>query len=425
MELSKVPPFSKGRLRLYIETNVRNIGIDVHAQGHQLLSADEVQKLLKAAQGIDYLFVQTGYLHATETGEKVAFGTKDGVIGHLRLENFGANPVALQVAAALKEIFRVTSYRDILGRHSIALETEGLQVRERAVADLSEQVKALGQYLGEISTREADARRKMDAELNAAYLDRTKELEAQYLQRQTDLEHQRTRTQEEHDKRVREFEEMRRTFEVREPKYIRRQLQGQLDEVLQQMEKLELSEETNKKRRPVQQTARGILQLSGFAAIALGSYILFAHMMPWVANIIRPGSIEDLPLLSVEWQVYVAFSLSVTTCVGTLIYVMKWHDRWFREHADVELNAKRYRADVLRAAWLAELFSELGEEKVSLPTEVVAAYTRNMFESTKSGPMPDHPMEHLTSMMKRATEMEIGGKNAALRVVASKSKDAD
>lgn len=104
-----------------------------------------------------------------------------------------------------------------------------------------------------------------------------------------------------------------------------------------------------------------------------------------------------------EWRFAVPFASSMFVVWATLTYFIQWNDRWARQHSDAEFLAKRYRIDALRAQWLAEWVSEAAEsgKNVTLPAELIAAFSRNMFEVNASGEIQRHALERIVDQSKR------------------------
>jgi len=106
------------------------------------------------------------------------------------------------------------------------------------------------------------------------------------------------------------------------------------------------------------------------------------------------------------------------------IYYLKWNDRWFREHADAEFAAKRYKADILRASWIAELAGEWKKTKEGEPLSplLVDAFTRNLFTDVSVSGPSEHPLDEMTSLLKRASEVQFGKSGFSLKGIARSSK---
>jgi hypothetical protein len=103
----------------------------------------------------------------------------------------------------------------------------------------------------------------------------------------------------------------------------------------------------------------------------------------------------------------VPFTSSTLVTWGTFSYYIRWNERWTREYADAEISTRRYRADAVRANWLAELISEAFEQEHAspIPPELIAALTRNLFSDPTATAKALHPLERLVD---QAKELEVG-----------------
>ena len=130
---------------------------------------------------------------------------------------------------------------------------------------------------------------------------------------------------------------------------------------------------------------------------------------------------------TVDWHFWVVFASSVATMISTAIYYLKWTDRWFREHADAEFAAKRYKADILRASWLAELAGEWKKTKdgEALSPLLIEAFSRNLFANVSISNPSEHPLDEVTNLLKRATEVNFGKSGFSLKGIKSSEKSED
>jgi hypothetical protein len=177
---------------------------------------------------------------------------------------------------------------------------------------------------------------------------------------------------------------------------MRRENEKKLDKQLTTMESMSLSDSTGKKRWWV----HGAVWLTLVAAGTL------AGMM--AAKLYKSDQLD--------WHVLLPMSAGVIAFVGTMVYYLKWNDRWFREHADGELAAKRYKADILRASWIAELVAEWAKEgKGDLPAGLMDAYTKNLFRDVTISKVNEHPIDDLTGLLKRVRRIDFGRKGFSIR----------
>ena len=294
-----------------------------------------------------------------------------------------------RVFEAVEKHFQVTSYVDLVRTASPVVDQSAIAMRERSVADLRETMERLATFQVELTQREAERREKTQVAMDEAHRLRTDALDKEFRERQAGLDRQKQTAEEDVAKERKALQDRVAQFETREAKYMRRELLKEIRAVLAEAEKTTLSEPTGKKRKPVHFAVWGLLAASAALGIVMGCRAFTAP--------------------EADWHFLAPMSAGFATFVLTMIYYLKWNDRWFREHADAEFGAKRYKADILRASWVAELAQEwVKEGKGDLSPDLIASYTRNLFRDVGPSRVSEHPMDHLTAIMKRATEFEFG-----------------
>ena len=92
---------------------------------------------------------------------------------------------------------------------------------------------------------------------------------------------------------------------------------------------------------------------------------------------------------------------------ATALFFLKWSDRWFREHADEELASKRYKADMVRASWIAELAQEWVVEGHEPPKELLHVFARNLFQDRAGHGDTEHPLDQMLGLLKRANKVDL------------------
>jgi hypothetical protein len=85
---------------------------------------------------------------------------------------------------------------------------------------------------------------------------------------------------------------------------------------------------------------------------------------------------------------------------STLVFYLRWQNRWFEQHAQEEFRLKRMALDVDRASWVVELAMEWkDDEGGELPAELLSRLTANLFDQPKHGDEPLHPADQLASAL--------------------------
>jgi hypothetical protein len=329
----------------------------------------------------------------------VTYVSQDGIVGRFSISNTDPQK-GIEALTAIEANFAVTPLADLVRLTAgPQLERDAIQMRERSIAELRVELQKQAEFLATLTLRETEATRKAREDLEQTYRENQAKLETEHLARQAALDERLKVRDEEFAARERAFEDRKSKFETREAKVVRRQLLEEIKKVLTETETLTLSSGTERKRRLTHVCVAVLVIASGSELYGL------------LGKLVEPGS--------VPWYLMGSIVFASFTLISTVVYYLRWNDRWYREHADGELAAKRYKADILRASWIAELVSELATEgRPELPPELLDAFTRNLFRDTGRSRVTEHPFDDLTSLFKRANEVTIGGKMLSLKAAS-------
>lgn len=102
---------------------------------------------------------------------------------------------------------------------------------------------------------------------------------------------------------------------------------------------------------------------------------------------------------------------------STLVFYLRWQNRWFEQHAQEEFRLKRMALDVDRASWVVEMAMEWKDEKgAELPAELLTRLSAHLFEQGAIREETLHPADQLASaLLGSASELSVelpGGKGA-------------
>lgn len=87
--------------------------------------------------------------------------------------------------------------------------------------------------------------------------------------------------------------------------------------------------------------------------------------------------------------------------VGSILFYIKWANKWFEQHASAEFQMKQFELDMERASWLVETSLEWNDKKGNeMPQELLKSLANNLFviEKTKNEPVV-HPADQLASAL--------------------------
>ena len=232
--------------------------------------------------------------------------------------------------------------------------------------------------LEEITTRAAEnteAHRKM---LDEQFERKVQEVEAQLQRRLGELSAEAERATQVLSEKEKALAAREADLEKADNTHARRKLRQDLKDALKERHlKFTLTAETENKRRPVIGAFVSLMTVTLAASLYAG----------WLASAPVPdGSIPWLP--SLRWV------LSLAGFAGSIIYFIRWQDRWSQTHADEEFRLKRLDLDVDRASWLVEVLLEWrGENGREIPPELIEKLAYGLFEPGKTSPSVTHPVE--------------------------------
>jgi len=304
----------------------------------------------------------------------------DGLRATLEIDgNIGADE-KLSILGALTRHFTITNYADSI---SPAADIDSaLQLRERSVADLHAQLQQLSTLLSEITVREATERRQTQQRLEEDFASKERALDERVQLAKAALAKESNERQERLAEREREHEKRVAEFENDEARRVRRKLLGDVEKVLKDLETSTTSPQTEARRKPIWLGILGLLLVFGGLAAT--------------------GAIQYFRTLDTHYAW--PFSAGMLGFSGMAIYGLRWTDSWHRQHAAQEMMARRYKADILRASWIAELASEWSDDGRQVPTGLVDVFARNLFLDVNGPTETQHPIEQLLT---KAGKIEI------------------
>lgn len=366
-----------------IHTNVGHF--DATSDPNSEVTAKALAEVLKWTDGREYaLCSRIDLRRERDPKEQIVYATTDGLRATVEIKNASGARIA-EIAAALEAQFDFIGIADVVKQIDLSSpEATALALREASVTDLHAQLSKLGSLLSTVTERDVELRQRRVAELDAEYQARVSAFEAERAKTLEEDEQKRQAMQAQLNQQESELRQRISEFDARESKFVRRDLLAKLTELLDQFGTFSLSEDTTKKRRPV--TIAVFVMAAAFIALALGAgWNYFATL--------------DLHYLPASTAGLLGFS-------ATMLFYLKWSDRWFREHADEELQSKRYKADMLRASWAAELAAEWAKEGKDVPPELLEVFARNLFVNAPLGET-EHPADALLGLLKRTQKLDV------------------
>lgn len=374
------------QVRWEVQSNIGNFNFLVMTN-EDFASQREIAALVSVAEKNEFLICSQLQITRESNNQREGFRyhSDRGFLAAIQIQHNPEPARAIAIVECLKSHFDFLPLDDLTKKMMEPPEVAALQLREAAVADLHAQLSKLTTLIATLPERDLELRAKRLADLDAEHQaristferERAAALERDEAERKLKLD-ELAGKESVLTKRVAEFE-------TRESKFVRRDLLEKLSKLLDDFGKFKLSDETAEKRRPVSWTVWFTGSIFLTLGLASGGTYFWTRDLHYL-----PASISGL----------LGFS-------AAMLYYIKWSDTWFREHADEEFKSKRYKADMLRASWIAELAAEWVKEGKDAPPELLAVFARNLFTNNIGVPEVEHPADALLGMMKRLTKVDL------------------
>lgn len=118
------------------------------------------------------------------------------------------------------------------------------------------------------------------------------------------------------------------------------------------------------------------------------------------AEIWAKVSATDVDRSALHW-VWLRMALFSFGLVGSILYYIKWQNRWAEEHSQSEFQMQQFYIDVNRANWVLESCLEWRKETDSaIPTVLLESITKNLFvNESKELEQVIHPSDELASAL--------------------------
>ena len=183
-----------------------------------------------------------------------------------------------------------------------------------------------------------------------------------------------------------ELEQQRKELDDRSNTHARRGIRKEiLRELKERTVKFGLTEGTSAKRRPIQLVLYLMATILGLLAVLYGhpfSSPLTATSTEGFLRLFRP----------------ILFSFGA---VSTVIYYIRWQNRWFEQHALAEFQFKQFQLDIERASWVVETSMEWNDTKgTAIPDKLLESMSKNLFTNNSQQPEEAvHPADQLASAL--------------------------
>lgn len=232
-------------------------------------------------------------------------------------------------------------------------------------------------------------RRKLEEE----HLQRLRTLEEGFSAKEQDLSINHQRLTELLQEKEQEFEGRKKELDSRSNTHARRQIRKDIiGEIKKRQTEFKLTSGTNSLRKPIAVAMLGLIlvfvMLSGFSILDFyRAFMLDNTIGLWISGV---------------KQVVYSFG-----AVGSILFYIRWQNRWFEQHSLAEFQLKQLELDMERASWIVETSLEWNDAKGNpIPPELLDSLSRNLF--TPQGEKVEslvHPADQLASAIMGTASM--------------------
>ncbi len=253
----------------------------------------------------------------------------------------------------------------------LSIHSSTLERLERLNEDLIKQSSAFRENLENQFDKKSE-------ELSKEIKDQRNKLENEYGRKQQDLE-----------KRENALTEKLSSIDDRDNTHVRREIRDKmLADVTARIDKFGVSESTEGKRRPV---------FIGIALMVLAIVLMLGYSAFDISHLSAANDSSSTDSTQIVYWLWAKISFLSVGLLGTILYYIKWQNRWAEQHANTEFQLQQFHIDVNRANWVIESCLEWKKETESeIPPALLESITRNLF---------DRPNEELEKVIHPSDEL--------------------
>lgn len=203
---------------------------------------------------------------------------------------------------------------------------------------------------------------------------------------------------EELDKKRKELDDNSNTHARRA---IRRDI---LKEIKSRQTKFSLTDGTNELRKPI-------------AIAMLGLIVIFVVLGAVSAkefyDVLQGDDLSKILIAGIKQSIY------SVGAIGSVIFMIRWMNRWFELHSRSEFELKHFELDMERASWLVETSLEWKDAKgTAIPPELLDSLSNNLFSQGKEKVDPLlHPADQLASaLMGSASSVKLKAGDSSIEI---------
>jgi len=242
-------------------------------------------------------------------------------------------------------------------------------------------------------------------QLDKEYGEKLRTLEEELINKRAALDTEFTYKEAEVSAQVEEFDKKRKELDDSSNTHARREIRRDiLKEIKSRQAKFSLTEGTNSLRKPIAIAMIGLITI--FVVLAGVSIKEFY-------DVLQGSDINKIIIAGIKQTIYSAGA------IGSVIFLIRWMNRWFELHSQSEFALKHFELDMERASWLVETSLEWKDAKgTAIPPELLESLSNNLFSSEKEKIDPlQHPADQLASaLLGSASTIKLKSGDSALEI---------
>jgi hypothetical protein len=242
-------------------------------------------------------------------------------------------------------------------------------------------------------------------QLDSEYVEKVKAIQADFDSNKLNLVEEFTSKEVKLSAQVEELNLKRKALDDSSNTHARREIRRDiLKEIKSRQNKFSLTEGTNSLRKPIAIAMLGLIGI--FVVLASVSIKEFY-------DVLQGNDISKIIIAGIKQVIYSAGA------IGSVIFLIRWMNRWFELHSQSEFELKHFELDMERASWLVETSLEWKDAKgTSIPSELLDSLSNNLFSQEKEKIDPlHHPADLLASaLMGSASTVKLKAGDSSIEI---------
>lgn len=223
--------------------------------------------------------------------------------------------------------------------------------------------------------------------LDSEHVSKSEKLEAHFKSKASELEEEFKQKEANLSQQIEALESKRKELDDSSNTHARREIRRDiLKEIKSRQTKFSLTDGTNSLRKPI------AIAMLGLIAIFV---VLGGVSVKEFYEVLQGNDFNKILIAGVKQAIYSAGA------IASVIFMIRWMNRWFELHSQSEFALKHFELDMERASWLVETSLEWKDAKgTAIPPELLESLSNNLFSSEKEKIDPlQHPADQLASAL--------------------------